>query len=73
MSLSSQEIFDLFMSRRTVLSPLRYPGGKRRLAPYVAAALAENDLRPDLFVEPYAGGAARPSPQTTSTSARSKP
>jgi DNA adenine methylase len=58
MSRSSQEIFDLFMSRRTVLSPLRYPGGKRRLAPYVAAALAENDLRPDLFVEPYAGGAS---------------
>jgi DNA adenine methylase len=57
-SLSSQEIYDLFIRRRTVLSPLRYPGGKRRLAPYVAAALAENDLRPNLFVEPYAGGAS---------------
>ena len=55
---SSQEIFDLFLRRRTVLSPLRYPGGKRRLAPYVAAALVENDLRPGLFVEPYAGGAS---------------
>jgi DNA adenine methylase len=54
----SQDIFDLFLRRRTVLSPLRYPGGKRRLAPYVAAALAENDLRPGLFVEPYAGGAS---------------
>ena len=54
----SQEIFDLFLRRRTVLSPLRYPGGKRRLAPYVAAALAENELRPNLFVEPYAGGAS---------------
>lgn len=58
MSLSSQEIFDLFIRRRTVLSPLRYPGGKRRLAPYVAAALAENGLRPGLFIEPYAGGAS---------------
>jgi DNA adenine methylase len=57
-SLSSQEIFDLFIRRRIVLSPLRYPGGKRRLAPYVAAALAENELRPSLFVEPYAGGAS---------------
>jgi DNA adenine methylase len=44
--------------RRVVLSPLRYPGGKRRLVPYIAAALAENDLQPDFFVEPYAGGAS---------------
>ncbi|HYV14420.1 MAG TPA: DNA adenine methylase [Conexibacter sp.] len=44
--------------RRKVLSPLRYPGGKRRLVPFIAAALAENDLRPDVFVEPYAGGAS---------------
>jgi DNA adenine methylase len=57
-TLSSREILDLFARGRTVLSPLRYPGGKRRLAPYVAAALAENDLRPGLFVEPYAGGAS---------------
>jgi DNA adenine methylase len=58
MSSPSEEIFNLFARNRTVLSPLRYPGGKRRLAPYVAAALAENDLRPGLFVEPYAGGAS---------------
>jgi DNA adenine methylase len=44
--------------RRAVISPLRYPGGKRRLVPYIAAALRANDLRPDLFVEPYAGGAS---------------
>lgn len=54
----TQEIFDLFLRRRELLSPLRYPGGKRRLAPYVAAALVENRLRPWLFVEPYAGGAS---------------
>ncbi len=58
MASASQDIFDLFLRRRTVLSPLRYPGGKRRLAPYVAATLAENDLRPNVFVEPYAGGAS---------------
>lgn len=45
-------------ARRRVLSPLRYPGGKRRLVPYVAALLRDNDLQPDLFVEPYAGGAS---------------
>jgi DNA adenine methylase len=54
----TEETFNLFLRQRRVLSPLRYPGGKRRLAPYVAAALAENGLRPGLFVEPYAGGAS---------------
>src|SRR4051812_25798887 len=44
--------------RRAVISPLRYPGGKRRLAPYVAAALRANGLRPDLLIEPFAGGAS---------------
>lgn len=41
-----------------VLSPLRYPGGKRRLAPFVAAVLQDNGRRPDLTVEPFAGGAS---------------
>lgn len=53
-----RDIFESFLRRRTVLSPLRYPGGKRRLVPYVAAALAVNDLKPGLLVEPYAGGAS---------------
>lgn len=48
------------MARDTVsiLSPLRYPGGKRRLAGYIAAAIRLNGLRPKLFVEPFAGGAS---------------
>jgi DNA adenine methylase len=46
------------VSDRVILSPLRYPGGKRRLVPYVAAVLAANDLKPDIFVEPFAGGAS---------------
>ena len=45
-------------SERAVISPLRYPGGKRRLVPYLAAALRANNLQPDLFVEPFAGGAS---------------
>jgi DNA adenine methylase len=43
---------------RVVLSPLRYPGGKRRLVPYVRNALEVNGLTPKLFVEPFAGGAS---------------
>lgn len=43
---------------QTLLSPLRYPGGKRKLAPYIAEAIRMNSLRPRLFVEPFAGGAS---------------
>ena len=42
----------------SLLSPLRYPGGKRRLATYVNDALRLNKVRPRLFVEPFAGGAS---------------
>lgn len=40
------------------ISPLRYPGAKGKLAPYVAEALRLSRLRPKLFVEPFAGGAS---------------
>jgi DNA adenine methylase len=39
-------------------SPLRYPGGKRRLAPVVMRLLEENRLADVQYVEPYVGGAA---------------
>lgn len=39
-----------------ILSPLRYPGSKRRLGAYLAQTLKINKLRPKLFVEPFAGG-----------------
>jgi len=39
-------------------SPLRYPGGKRRLVNAVTRLLKENNLRDVQYVEPYAGGAA---------------
>ena len=41
-----------------LVSPLRYPGGKRRFVGYVAETLRLNDLRPRLYVEPFAGGAS---------------
>lgn len=44
--------------RAFILSPLRYPGSKRRLAKYVGQALRLNGLQPDLMVEPFAGGAS---------------
>ncbi|MBY3329781.1 DNA adenine methylase [Rhizobium laguerreae] len=39
-------------------TPLRYPGGKGRLAPYVKEILEANDLLDGEYVEPFAGGAA---------------
>ena len=39
-------------------TPLRYPGGKRRLALSVAALLEHNGLRDVKYAEPYAGGAS---------------
>ncbi|HXH41503.1 MAG TPA: DNA adenine methylase [Thermoanaerobaculia bacterium] len=39
-------------------TPLRYPGGKRRLAHVVTRLLEENDLKDIEYAEPYAGGSA---------------
>ncbi|HEX9001049.1 MAG TPA: DNA adenine methylase, partial [Blastocatellia bacterium] len=39
-------------------TPLRYPGGKRRLAPAVMQILETNGLKDIQYVEPYAGGAS---------------
>lgn len=38
------------------LSPLRYPGSKRKLALYIREILQHNNLVPDLLVEPFVGG-----------------
>lgn len=38
-------------------SPLRYPGGKQKLAPFVAEIIKANKLWGCNYVEPYAGGA----------------
>lgn len=40
------------------LSPLRYPGGKRKLANYLRLILRRNDLLDGDYAEVYAGGAA---------------
>lgn len=38
-------------------TPLRYPGGKTQLAPFVSELLGTNDLRQCVYCEPFAGGA----------------
>jgi len=35
---------------------LRYPGGKRKLAPFIAELLDVNGLKGGVYIEPYAGG-----------------
>jgi len=39
-------------------TPLRYPGGKGKLAPFVKRLIEMNNLLDGEYVEPYAGGAA---------------
>lgn len=46
------------LTRKPRLSPLRYPGGKQLLAPYVAGVIEENFLTGCAFYEPFAGGSA---------------
>ena len=38
-------------------SPLRYPGGKTQLSPFVVDLLRANDLHGGVYAEPFAGGA----------------
>lgn len=44
--------------RPSFYTPLRYPGGKGKLVPYVKAVMEANSLVDGVYVEPYAGGAA---------------
>ena len=55
---SAESSSTLARSEASILSPLRYPGSKRRFAGYVRRALELNGLKPKLFVEPFAGGAS---------------
>lgn len=41
----------------TTESPLRYPGGKTQLAPFVSDLLRVNNLQQGVYAEPFAGGA----------------
>lgn len=39
-------------------SPLRYPGGKRKLATFVRDVVIHNDIQGGTYVEPFVGGAS---------------
>ncbi len=39
-------------------SPLRYPGGKAKVAPFLKSYVEHNNLRGGVYVEPYVGGGA---------------
>ena len=41
----------------TYNTPLRYPGGKQKIAPFVREIILENGLQGISYIEPYAGGA----------------
>lgn len=38
-------------------SPLRYPGGKKKLASFITKAIIENGVQGGTYIEPFAGGA----------------
>jgi DNA adenine methylase len=43
---------------KIVKSPLRYPGSKQKLCKIFSSILESNNVRPKLFIEPFAGGAS---------------
>lgn len=45
------------MYSNKLYTPLRYPGGKARFAPFIAKLMCSNDLNGGHYFEPYAGGA----------------
>lgn len=54
---SRKTAIPLIRREASIVSPLRYPGAKRRLCGYIREVLRLNSIRPKLFVEPFAGGA----------------
>lgn len=45
------------MYSNRLYTPLRYPGGKAKFAPFVASVIEFNGLKGGHYLEPYAGGA----------------
>lgn len=45
------------MSSNRFLSPLRYPGGKSKMADFIKDIIVENNLQGATYIEPFAGGA----------------
>lgn len=51
-------LFEESLLRSPYLSPLRYPGSKRQLVPFIQRLIAANIPPPTLFVEPFCGGSS---------------
>ncbi len=45
------------MAGRNLKTPLRYPGGKSRLTPFILEILSTNNIKNGTYIEPFAGGA----------------
>lgn len=59
MGMSRSQTTDLPPPNRLIhYTPLRYPGGKAKLAGFAKKVIEENGLNDGTYVEPYAGGAA---------------
>ena len=46
------------MQNKIVKSPLRYPGSKQKFARTLSDIISKNKISPDLFIEPFSGGAS---------------
>lgn len=46
------------MTQGAPVSPLRYPGAKRWMSSYIARSIVHNQLKPEIFIEPFSGGAS---------------
>ncbi len=44
--------------KKKIVSPLRYPGSKKRIVTDIKEIINANNLNPELYVEPFAGGAS---------------
>ena len=47
----------MYINTGAFKTPLRYPGGKARLGPWIAQVMRHNKISGGWYIEPYAGGA----------------
>ena len=60
-TLRSEFVIEILHSRKEVnlvnYSPLRYPGGKSKIAPLIRLIMEKAEESRDIYIEPFAGGA----------------
>jgi DNA adenine methylase len=45
-------------NHKIIKSPLRYPGSKQKFTHFMIDVFSTNNIKPDLLIEPFAGGAS---------------